>query len=64
MKGKVQKSIIDDQSKALFEIRNEWMVQGTTPMCGAGDPWQPNWKPKLAERSNCHGAKRVLQNDM
>ena len=38
------------------------MVQGTTPMCGAGNPWQPNCKPKLVERSNCYGEKRVLQN--
>ena len=39
------------------------MAQGTTRMYGAGEPWQPNWKPKLAERSNCYGEKRVLQND-
>lgn len=47
----------------LCIIDSEWMVQGTTPMCGAGDPWQPNWKPELAERSSCHGETRVLQND-
>ena len=47
----------------FFETGREWMAQGTTPMCGAGDPWQQNWKPKLAERSNCYGEKRVLQND-
>ncbi len=48
--------------RRLLYSRSEWMVQGTTPLCGAGDPWQPNWKPEVAERSNCYGEKR-LQND-
>ena len=36
-------------------------IQGATQKCGAGDPWQQNWKPEKAERSHCYGETRVQQ---
>jgi hypothetical protein len=36
--------------KTLFVLRRKMMkkegrISGTTPMCGAGEPWRPNWNP-------------------